>query len=223
MRIKICGLCRPEDARMAVEAGADYVGVILAPGGPRTRSESSAAAILRATPAVARVGVFVDPDPDIAIGLAERLGLAVIQLHGDERTGAVARIRAAGPWRVWKAVRPRTGREFATSVARWAGRVDGILVDGFSDAARGGTGARFPWDEVAARRGAVDDTTDLIVAGGLSPDNVALAVERMGPDVVDVSSGVEVERCVKSAERVRSFIEAARNAPPSTEEAGKHG
>jgi phosphoribosylanthranilate isomerase len=155
--------------------------------------------------------------------LAERLGLAVIQLHGDERTSAVARIRAAGPWRVWKAVRPRTGREFATAVARWAGRVDGILVDGFSDAARGGTGARFPWDEVAARRGAVDDTTDLIVAGGLSPDNVALAVERLGPDVVDVSSGVEVERCVKSAERVRSFIEAARNAPPSTEEAGMHG
>jgi phosphoribosylanthranilate isomerase len=223
MRVKICGLCRPEDALLAAEAGADYAGVILAPGGPRTRSESAAESIWAAAGAVARAGVFVDPDVDDAIGMAERLGLAVVQLHGDETQAMVARLRAAGPWRVWKAVRPRTGQDFADAARLWSGRVDGLLVDGFAEHARGGTGERFPWFEVAQHRAALDADTALIVAGGLSPDNVAAAIECLAPDAVDVSSGVEATRGVKSEQKLRSFIEAARIARPGMEEAGKHG
>jgi phosphoribosylanthranilate isomerase len=223
MQVKICGLCRPEDARLAAGAGADYAGVILAPGGPRTRSESAAAGIWAAAGAVARVGVYVDPDIDAAAGMAERLGLSVVQLHGDETPAMVARLRAAGPWRVWKAVRPRTGQEFADAARLWSGHADGLLVDGFSMHARGGTGERFPWTEVAQHRGALGADTALIVAGGLSPDNVAAAIECLAPDAVDVSSGVEAMRGMKSEQKLRSFIQAARTARPGMEEAGKHG
>jgi phosphoribosylanthranilate isomerase len=197
--------------------------VILAPDGPRSRSESEAAAVWAAAGAVARVGVFVDPEIDAAIGVAERLGLSVIQLHGEESPAMVARLRAAGPWHIWKAVRPRTGQEFAGAARLWSGRVDGVLVDGFSERGRGGTGERFPWDEVARRRAALDVDTQLIVAGGLSPDNVAAAIERLAPDAVDVSSGIEAVPGVKSEETVRSFMEAARTARSRIEEAGKHG
>jgi phosphoribosylanthranilate isomerase len=172
---------------------------------------------------VARVGVFIDPEMDDAIGMAERLGLSVVQLHGEESPAMVARLRAAGPWRIWKAVRPRTGQEFADAARLWSGLVDGLLVDGFSKHARGGTGERFPWEEVARHRAALDADTQMIVAGGLSPDNVAAVIERLAPDGVDVSSGVEAVRGVKSEEKVRSFIAAARTARPGLEEAGKHG
>lgn len=219
-RVKICGLCRPDDARLAASAGADYLGVILAPGGRRTQSEANAARIWSAAPGVARVGVFVDPDPAEAIDLGERLGLSVLQLHGDEGPEVVSRLRAAGPWRIWKAIRPRTGDAFAEAAAAWNGRVDGLLVDGYSAVAAGGTGTRFPWDEVAARRSAVTAGTELIVAGGLRPDNVAEAVRLLSPDVVDVSSGVESAVCMKSEERVRAFMTAAREAP---QEAGRDG
>jgi len=222
-RVKICGLCRPGDARMAADAGADYLGVILAPGGPRSRTEPEAAAIWAAAPDRARVGVFVDPAAGVAIAAAERLALSVVQLHGDEAPDVVERIRAAGPWRVWKAVRPRTGVEFRDAAEWWSGRVDGIIVDGYSREARGGTGRMFPWDEVAEHRSAVGGSTEFIVAGGLSPANVAAAIGRLSPNTVDVSSGVESERGIKSAERTGDFIAAARAAAQGLEAAETHG
>lgn len=202
--VKVCGLTRHEDARQAAGAGAAYLGVILAPGGKRSVTPEAARVIFGGLSA-RRVGVFVDADDAAAV--AEAAGVHVIQLHGDESPEAAARLREAG-WEVWKALRPRTGGEFAGEAPRWAGAVDALLLDGFSAAARGGTGASFPWAEVAARLDALPAGTRLIAAGGLRPGNVAEAAIALRPAVVDVSSGVEISPGIKDPDAVRRFVRA---------------
>jgi phosphoribosylanthranilate isomerase len=206
--VKICGLTRREDAETAVLAGASYLGVILAPGGRRTVSADRASEVTGGL-AARRVGVFVDADRDTLVRAAEAAGLDVLQLHGAETPDLASDLRAAG-WTVWKAVRPRDGDEFAEAARTWSGAVDALLLDGWSPDAAGGTGARFPWAEVAALRDALSAGTRLVVAGGLRPGNVAEAVRLLGPDVVDVSSGVESAPGIKDADAVRSFVAAAR-------------
>jgi len=208
--VKICGLCRAEDAVLAAEAGADYLGVVLAPGGRRSRTIGQAAAIFGAAPAIRRVGVFVDEDPVVVREAVERLGLHVVQLHGEEPPGYVeALVRRGGP-EIWKAIRPRDEAEFLAGVAAYGNVAHGILLDGWSAHAAGGTGARFPWDVVARVRDALAEGIRLIVAGGLEPENVRDAVRRLRPGVVDVSSGVEARIGEKSPERVEAFVAAAR-------------
>ena len=208
-RVKVCGLTRHQDAEAAVEAGAVYLGVILAPGGKRTVTADAARAIFGGLQA-GRVGVFVDAGADELRAAAARAGLDVLQLHGDEPPELAAAMRAAG-FEVWKALRPRTGEEFAAEAARYADSVDAILLDGWSPDARGGTGARFPWAEVAAHRSALPEGVRLIAAGGLRPDNVAEAASILRPDVVDVSSGVETAPGVKDPALVRGFLAAVRS------------
>ncbi|HEX7091459.1 MAG TPA: indole-3-glycerol phosphate synthase TrpC [Longimicrobiales bacterium] len=214
VEVKICGLCRPEDARAAVEAGADYVGVVLAPGGPRSQTVASAKAIFQAAAGARRVGVFVDASTEEAASAARALGLAVLQLHGSEPPEQVAALAAAGPWQVWKAVRPRRREDVAAAVDAYGGVAAALLLDGWHPTRAGGTGTTFPWDDVAPARGLVPRGVRLVVAGGLTADNVAAAVGRLAPDVVDVSSGVESRPGVKSAERVRDFVAAARSVVP---------
>lgn len=208
-QIKICGLCSPADAAMVVEAGADYVGVILSPGFSRAQPLERAREILLAADTAQRVGVFVNVAPIDVLHAAEQLRLDVVQLHGDESTALALRCRDAG-MAVWKAIRPRTVEEYTEAAGRWAESVDGLLVDGWSAHAAGGTGARFDWHAIAAARRHAAGKSRFIAAGGLRPDNVADAVRLLQPDVVDVSSGVESSPCRKSAERVSEFIEAVR-------------
>ncbi|HEX6937823.1 MAG TPA: phosphoribosylanthranilate isomerase [Longimicrobiales bacterium] len=210
MRVKICGVCRPEDAAIAEECGADYIGVILAPGYGRSRTPEEAARIWAAAPRSRRAGVFVDPSPGSVLEAAERLALDVVQLHGAEAPESVAALRAQGRFRVWKAVRPRGPEDVVAAVAAYASAADALLLDGGSGGAAGGTGARFDWDAVAAVRGRLPPDLALVVAGGLDPENVAAAIARLSPDVVDVSSGVERSPGVKDPDRVRAFIAAAR-------------
>lgn len=212
---KVCGLVRPEDAAVAAGAGAAYLGVILAPGGKRTVTASAARAIFAELP-VQRVGVFVNASADDLMSVARSIGLHVLQLHGEEPPELAASLRDAG-FTVWKALRPRSGAEFAAEAARYAGSADAILLDGFSADARGGTGARFPWEEVAAHRDALPAGIRLIAAGGLNPSNVAEAARILRPDVVDVSSGVESAPGVKDHDAVRAFIAAARGESASGE------
>ncbi|MFW6079436.1 MAG: phosphoribosylanthranilate isomerase [Gemmatimonadota bacterium] len=215
--VKICGLCRPEDARAAADAGADWTGVILAPGGRRSRTPEQARAILDAARGAGRVGVFVDADVEEAGGIAVRLRLDVIQLHGGESPERVAAIREAGRWRVWKAVRPRDHAELRDAIARFADVADALLLDGWSARAAGGTGTRFPWRVVEEERDAWPDGVRLVVAGGLTPATVVGAVRRLRPDAVDVSSGVERRVGRKDADLVRAFVRRARSARPSSE------
>jgi phosphoribosylanthranilate isomerase len=216
--VKICGLCRPEDAEQAAVAGADYLGVILSPGGPRHRTAEQAAAIFEAGDevgheagrAVARAGVFVDGEPERVMDLARQLRLSVIQLHGSEPPDVTARVREAGSWQVWKAIRPRTADEFLAGVACYAGVATAVLLDGWSERAPGGTGERFPWLAVTEALATLSVRPHLVLAGGLTADNVAGAIRLMAPVVVDVSSGVEAEVGRKSVPAMRAFIAAVK-------------
>lgn len=213
--VKICGVTRREDAECAVRSGASFVGVILAPGGKRTIARDRAADLLDGIDA-RRVGVFVDASVDEMVAAALAIGLDVLQLHGSEAPEAAAELRAAGPWSVWKALRPRTADDFAHDAARYAdpASVDGILLDGWSPDAPGGTGARFPWEAIARRRAVLPTEIALIAAGGLNPSNVSEAVRLLRPDVVDVSSGVERSPGIKDHDAVLGFVHAARSSLP---------
>jgi len=214
VEVKICGLTRREDAETAVAAGASYLGVILAPGGKRTISQARAAEVTGGLHA-RRVGVFVNAGADEAMRAGEAAGLDVLQLHGAEVPETAARLRDAG-WTVWKAVHPRDAAEFEQAVRIWDGAVDALLLDGWSPDAPGGTGAQFPWAEVAAVRDSLRGETRLVAAGGLRPDNVARAVHLLRPHVVDVSSGVETAPGVKDPSLIHAFVAAALGGPEPT-------
>ena len=209
-QVKICGLCRPADAAMAAQAGADYVGVICVPGHARAQTRETARAIFSAGGAARRVGVFVDAPESVVLDTADHLGLDVVQLHGAETITFAERVRESGRT-VWKAIRPRTTEEYLDAVGRWSEIVDGLLIDGWSANAAGGSGVRFDWYAIHELRDRVPAGTAFIAAGGLRPDNVAEAVRLLQPDVVDVSSGVETSLCEKSPARVQEFIEAVRS------------
>jgi phosphoribosylanthranilate isomerase len=210
MQVKICGLCRAQDADMVARAGADYAGVVLAPGSARSQGVESAGEIYASAGNIRRAGVFVDADLTWAESVARQLGLHILQLHGREAADHVSALRDAGEWRVWKALRPRSRSEFIDQVARYATVAHGILLDGYSAHAAGGSGTAFPWEDVARARDRFPAHVDLIVAGGLNAANVERVIELLAPDIVDVSSGVEESRGIKSESRVRAFIAAAR-------------
>lgn len=198
-RVKICGLTRLEDAELAVELGADAVGFIFWSQSPRAVTVDRAAAIARALPAfVARVGVFVNPDPDEVRRIASDVGLSAAQLHGDESPAAFA---GAAPTLIKVAALSgdadvRAAIELPLDVT--------VLVDAADRERRGGTGQQADWSG-AARIAAV---RPVILAGGLSPDNVAQAIARVRPWGIDVSSGVEDRPGVKSAAKLRALFEA---------------
>jgi phosphoribosylanthranilate isomerase len=214
VRVKICGLTRREDAQLADAAGAAHGGVILAPGGKRSVTPQHAAGLFQGL-SLSRVGIFVDADLDHVRRAADAAGLHVLQLHGAEPLQLVRSLRAEGRWRVWKAVRPRSGAELLEAVERFGSELDGLLLDGWSAAAPGGTGARFPWEEVAAHRDQVPAAVELIAAGGLHPRNVTRAIELLRPSVVDVSSGVESAPGIKDPDAVPAFVAAAARARPA--------
>ena len=206
--IKICGLCRAEDAADARGAGADYVGVILAPNTARSQSISAARRILDAAAGATRVGVFVNPDLPALQEAVRELRLDVVQLHGDE-PAAIA--QAAGRFaQVWKAVRVRSPEDIASAAAHYSGSVQALLLDAYHPARAGGSGIALDWLSLVAQRQLLPASLPIVLAGGLTADNIAAAVRTLQPDVVDVSSGVEHTVGEKSAERVRAFVSAVR-------------
>lgn len=217
-RVKVCGVTRPGDAAMVAAAGAHYVGVILSPGFGRSVTLARAAQILTETGRCAAVGVFVDAGAADVARAADALGLEVVQLHGAEPI-AVARELAGSGARIWKAVRPRRPGDVRDALAHWGGLVDGLLVDGYAGAAAGGAGIRFDW-AAAAQEWSPGPGPERIVAGGLRPENVADAIRALAPDVVDVSSGVELAHGRKDPALVGRFLAAARRSGPGGPGAG---
>jgi phosphoribosylanthranilate isomerase len=207
---KICGLGWPEDARVAEEAGADYLGVVFAPS-PRQRSKREARQIWHGTEAK-RAGVFVDAEEEQVLEIAHDLDLAVVQLHGSEGREYCQRLAGAGNWAVWKALRIASDSDLEAALEPYAECVGGILLEGWSAQGHGGVGAKFDWSLGERLRDAWPPDVRLVLAGGLNPDNVAEAIERIQPDVVDVSSGVETAPGMKDADAVWAFIEAVRRA-----------
>lgn len=202
-RVKICGLTRPQDAQAAVAAGADAVGVVLAPSKRRVSLEQAARVLAGVPPFVARVGVFVDADEAEVREATARLGLHAVQFHGAE-TPEVCR-RAPAP--VIKAV--RVGERIdAAEVERFRGSVAAVLLDTLVPGAHGGTGEAFCWQAVSA----LPEWAPVVLAGGLTADNVAAAIAALAPYAVDVSSGVEEAPGLKDASKIHAFIAAVRAA-----------
>lgn len=206
--VKICGVCRTADAAAAVAAGATHVGVIRVPGSLRERPLEAARRICDAAAGARRVGVYVDAPLPTMLEESDQLGLEVIQLHGSEPPERVDALRGAG-FEVWKVVKPDRGSDLLAAAARYRA-ADLILVEGRSDRGVGGVGAGFDWDEVANAIARLPGGTRVGVGGGLTPDNVAAAVRRLRPQLVDVSSGVEGSPCRKDRARVLAFVRAAR-------------
>jgi phosphoribosylanthranilate isomerase len=201
-RIKICGITNVEDALRACEYGADALGFVFA-SSPRQITPEIAAAILRELPPfVTTVGLVVDQDP---LPILERCALDVIQFHGSESPEVVAR---AGR-RAVKAFRLR-GPEDLEALPQYES-VAAYLLDAYVPGVAGGTGHQFPWRLAleAKRYG-----KPVIVAGGLTPDNVRLCIETTQPYGVDVSSGVEASPGRKDPEKLRTFLAAARALLP---------
>lgn len=215
MRVKICGVCRPQDAALACAAGADYVGVVVSPGFSRSRTTAEAAAIFAAAGSAGRAGVFVDPTLEQVRATAASLALDVVQLSGHEVPELGRALRADRPAhgrpQVWKVLRPTTAQALVQSAALWVDAADALLLDGH----KGGSGVPFDWDAIAAARWQLPPGLTLVVAGGLTPANVSGAVAKLAPQVVDVSSGVEAALGEKSPEAVRAFIAAAHAAAPA--------
>jgi len=202
-RIKICGITRPEDAVAAVEAGADAIGVVLAPS-PRQVSIERAAEIAAAVgPLVPVVGVFVNASEDFVAEATERIGLSYLQFHGDESPERCA----MAPAPVIRAM--RVGTEFdADTVEPFREHVVAILLDTYNSQVAGGTGTTFDWHAVPVLPGWVS----LFLAGGLNPDNVGAGIAALHPYAVDVSSGVESAPGIKDPDAIRALCAAVRAA-----------
>ncbi len=203
-RIKICGLTRPEDTAAAVAAGADAVGVILAPSKRQVTIDEAAAVLAGVSPFVAKVGVFVDPDRDHVREAVERIGLGWVQLHGDETPEFCASVGVP----VIKAL--RVGADFDPAEAeQYGGCISLLLLDTLVAGQAGGTGVAFDWRALAGRLPAI---APVAIGGGLRPDNVGEAVRILRPYGVDVSSGVESSPGVKSSRLIDDFAVAVRAA-----------
>ena len=206
--IKFCGMTREVDIQHAVSLGARYIGVIFAEG-PRMVDVRRARDLLRdVPPGVGRVGVFGrDPDPAAVADAARAAGAGVIQLHGDPDGNAVLRIRQHFDGPVWAAVRVRGGMLPALA-ADLFGAADAVVLDAYSPTSLGGTGVALPWTGLADALATVRRRGRLVLAGGLRPETVGEAVRALRPDIVDVSSGVEVSPGVKDHRKLRAFRDA---------------
>ncbi|HKG94131.1 MAG TPA: phosphoribosylanthranilate isomerase [Gemmatimonadaceae bacterium] len=209
--IKFCGMTRAEDARLAGELGASYVGVIFAPS-PRRRTLEQAREILAAAaPPVRAVGVFGEATADEVASAADALGLDCVQLHADPDERAVRAVRRVYGGEVWAALRC-AGRTLPESAEALLGEADAVVLDARAPGQLGGTGVRLEWAAIAEELSRFPRRAKLVLAGGLTPDNVAAAAAAMSPDVVDVSSGVESSPGIKDHARMRAFADAVRSA-----------
>jgi phosphoribosylanthranilate isomerase len=201
VKVKICGVCRVDDARAAVDAGADWLGLNFHPPSPRFVDVERAAAIADAVPGVPLVGVSVDRPRAEVEALAARLGLAALQFHGDESP------EYCTGWDrpVLKALRARPGEDLPALAARY--RTDYLLLDAWVAGVPGGTGVAI---DPAAARGLPADR--LFVAGGLVPERVAEVVRALRPFAVDVASGVEQAPGIKDHGKIEAFIRRAKAA-----------
>jgi len=203
VRSKICGITRAADALVAAEAGADAIGLVFYSKSPRAVSIAQAREIIAALPPfVTTVGLFVNASRCEINETLDAVALDVLQFHGDEMPADCEGFHR--PW--YKALRVRAGDDIRAEAARYAG-ARAVLLDTFVAGVPGGTGEMFDWSLVPA-----DLPKPLILAGGLTPQNVQQAIERVHPFAVDVSGGVELSKGVKDAARVREFIGQVRTS-----------
>jgi len=207
VRVKICGITTPDDARLAAEAGADAIGLIFTDS-PRQVTLGQAAHIVAALPPwVTAVGVFVDQTPQDILQIARQLSLGAIQFHGDEMPCVLADV--APEFKVIKAFRVAAENDLADALDYIAQcRPHAALIDSRVDGLRGGTGQPAPWHLLPGVR---EKFWPLILGGGLNPDNVAEAIRLVQPYAVESCSGVERTPGQKDPDLVRNFVSAAQS------------
>jgi phosphoribosylanthranilate isomerase len=219
LRVKICGLTRVDDAVACARLGAEWIGLNFHPGSPRYVAPEDAAAIVAALPPSAQaVGVFVDRATSEVAAIANGLGIRIVQLHGNEPPEHLAELRSFEIVRAFR-VECASGwsriTEYLNRAAELGRAPDAVLIDAQVPGQMGGTGAVVADDVLDS----IPPLPRLILAGGLTPENVAARAARARPWMVDVASGVESTRGLKDLTRVAAFIGAARaagiDAPPS--------
>jgi phosphoribosylanthranilate isomerase len=200
-RVKICGITNLEDARAAVEFGADALGFVFAESPRRINPESAAEIIRSLPPFLTCVGLFVDEAPDLVGKVARECRLNALQFHGEESPEYCQQFTL----RKIKAFRIRDENSLKVLSPY---QVDAYLLDAWVEGIAGGTGERFNWD-LAAR--AKESGGTIILAGGLRPDNVAEAIGKVQPYGVDVSTGVESKPGKKDHKKMKEFINMVRS------------
>ena len=210
-RVKICGLTRAEDAAYAAAAGASYLGVVLA-GGPRQVSPAGAAEVVAASRGVPVLGVFGRQSVAEIAEIARDTGLAGAQLHGAYTDEAAARLAELGLI-VWRVLRIASRADLDMLPAPLP-PAETVLVEPRVAHAEGGTGVPLDLDLAAEARRRLAGRP-MALAGGLTPESVAAAVALVGPEVVDVSSGVESLPGIKDHEKIARFLEAVLGRSPT--------
>jgi phosphoribosylanthranilate isomerase len=200
-RIKVCGMTRPGDIEAAAECGVDAVGLVFYPSSARHVSVAQAAALVREVPVfVDVVALFVDPDPSLVQAVVEQVGPDLLQFHGDEDAAFCAQFQR--PY--LKALRVQAQVPVAPQIAHHRA-ARGILLDTYQAGIPGGTGRTFNWDLIPDLL-----RTSIVLAGGLTPANVARAVSQVQPWAVDVSGGVERAKGIKDADLIKQFVVQVR-------------
>src|SRR5579862_7500101 len=212
-------MTRTQDAAFAASLGVQYVGCVFA-GGPRHRASDEAAAVFNALDprtGPQRAGVFADARLETIEATARVTGLRVIQLHDAPTPATIAALREAVGREIWAVVRC-VGAELPEGIVALWRAADAVLLDAKVAGQLGGTGRTLPWQALAESVRAVRAGTPrgkLVLAGGLTPDNVGHAIAALQPDVVDTSSGIELTPGVKDRARMSAFVEAVAEADRS--------
>ncbi len=202
-RVKICGFTEVETAVMAAKLGADAIGLVFYPASPRHVTIEQAAAIASAMPAfVSVVALFVDADPDYIEQVLDQVAIDCIQFHGNESAEACRRHQK--PY--LKAIRMQADTDLAALQTIYHDAA-GLLLDAYHPGIQGGTGSSFDWDLIPP-----DCDLPIILAGGLTPDNIEQAIQKVKPYAVDVSSGVEAGKGIKNVAKMAAFIRKTNQA-----------
>ena len=199
---KVCGITTPREGTFAAESGADAIGLVFAESLRRISVEEAREITAALPEGILKVGVFVNAEPAEVLRIAREVGLDYAQLHGDESPEDVDAVREGG-LKVMKALRVR-GAESLGAIDDYG--ADLFLLDAWSEKAQGGTGERFDWGLAKSLKG----RGNIVVSGGLGPENVREAVRLLEPYGVDASSSLEDAPGKKNDERVRRFVSAAK-------------
>ncbi len=201
IRTKICGITQVEDALIAAQAGVDALGLVFYAKSPRAVTVAQAQKIIAALPPfVSTVGLFVNASRSEINAILDELPLDILQFHGDETAADCEGF--ARPY--FRALRMQPGLDIAQLAEQYQS-AQGILLDAWVPGVHGGTGERFDWTQIPASL-----AKPLILAGGLNADNVAQAMQQVQPWAVDVSGGVEANRGIKDADKMRKFLYAVQ-------------
>lgn len=188
MKLKFCGIRRKEDIEYANTARPDYIGFIFAPSKRYISPEDAAALSENLNPAIKKVGVFVNADGSDIVHTADKCGLNVIQLHGDEDAELISYLREWTDCEIWKAVRVRSSEDILNAEKLGA---DVLLLDSFSKEAYGGTGKVADWDVIKN----TEISMPYFIAGGLTAENIPEALYALSPYGLDISGGIETDGC----------------------------